>query len=143
MTCLKEFFPIITVEGTETPIAFFIICNTEESVDNGLCLSVLRNREPWSISGTEEQAYADLEDLFEDLTRDKDLFNREVQYSLERAKNKIAAGTRRGMGNAECDKYLFYHGNESVDRLATVMKNDINYFVFVNPRAVHYIERFI
>jgi len=140
---LKELFPVIAVEGTERPIAFFLVYNTEEGVHNGWRLNVFRNREPWSIPNTEEEAYADLEDLFEELTSVKDLWNREVPYSLERAKNKIAAGTRRGAGNTEYGNYLFYHGNESVDRLATVMKNDIEYFVFVNPKAEHYIERFI
>lgn len=143
MVNLKELFPVVTVEGTERPIAFFLVYNAEEGVDNGWRLNVLRNREPWSIPNTEEQAYADLEDLFEDLTSEKDLWNREVPYSLERAKNKIAAGTRRGAGNVEYGNYVFYHGNESADRLATVMKNDIGYFVFVNPKAENYIERFI
>lgn len=142
MTNLKELFPVVTVEGTERPIAFFLVYNPEQGVDNGWRLNVLGNREPWSIPNTEEEAYADLEDLFEDLTSEKDLWNREVPYSLERAKDKIAAGTRRGAGNVEYGNYVFYHGNESVDRLATVMKNDIGYFIFVNPNAENYIERF-
>lgn len=143
MANLKELFPVITVQGTERPISFFLVYNTEEGVDNGWRLNVLSNKEPWSIPNTEEQAYADLEELFEDLTSEKDLWNREIPYSLERAKNKIAAGTRRGIGNIEYGNYVFYHGIESVDRLATIMKNDIGYFVFVNPKAEHYIERFM
>ena len=143
MNQLKELFPVVTVEGTERPIAFFLVYNPEKDAENGWRLDVIRNREPWSIPNTEEEAYADLDDLFEDLTSEKDLWNREVPYSLERAKNKIAAGTRRGAGNTEYGKYVFYHGSESVDRLATVMKNDIGYFVFVNPKAEHYIERFM
>lgn len=143
MNQLKELFPVVTVEGTERPIAFFLVYNSEEGVDNGWRLNVLRNKEPWSIPNTEEEAYADLENLFEDLTSEKGLWNFEVPYSLERAKNKIAAGTRRGIGNTVYGKYLFYHGIKSVDRLATVMKNDIGYFVFVNPMAENYIERFM
>lgn len=46
------------------------------------------------------------------------------------------------MGNVEYGKYVFYHGNITVDRLASVIKNDIGYFVFVNPKAENYIERF-
>ena len=116
--------------------------NSEKVVDNGWRLNVLSITEPWSISNTEEQAYADLEDLFEALTIEKDCWNLEEPFSLERAKNKIAMGSRRGIGNVEFGNYVFYHGTETYDRIATVMKNDIGYFVFVNPKAEHYIERF-
>lgn len=142
MTNLKELFPVVTVEGTERPIAFFLVYNPEPGVDNGWGFSILKNREPWSIPNTEEQAYADLEDLFEALTSEKDCWNLEEPFSLERAKNKIAMGSRRGIGNVEFSNYVFYHGRETYDRIATVMKNDIGYFVFVNPKAEHYIERF-
>jgi len=41
MANLKELFPVITVKGSERPIAFFIVYNTEEGVDNGWRLNVL------------------------------------------------------------------------------------------------------
>lgn len=146
MSKLKELFPVITVKGSERPIAFFLLVDNqkekEKNVDNGWRIDIVRNREPRSIPNTEEQAYADLEDLFEDLTNEKTPWNHEDPLSVIAAKNEISKNSLRSMGNVEYGKYVFYHGNITMDRLASVIKNDIGYFVFVNPKAENYIERF-
>lgn len=77
------------------------------------------------------------------MNRLKEPWKRDEPYSSERASNKIAASSRRGVGNVEYGDYLFYHGKETVDRIATIMKNDTDYFIFVNPKAENYIERFV
>ena len=140
---IKELFPVVVVEGVERPISFFIVYNPLKDEENSWRLDIVRNKEPWSIPNTEEQAYADLEELFNDLTAHKTVWNREEPYSLNRAKNRIAANSRRGAGNVEYGNYVFYHGDQTQDRIATVMKNDIGYFVFVNPKAENYIEKIL
>lgn len=145
---IKELFPVINLEGSVSPNAFFLVCDEESHVDDHdgkrtIELSICKINEPRSIAKSEEQAYADIESLFEYLTSDKSVWNSEDPHSLEQAKGKIAANTRRGVGNTVYGSYVFYHGKESADRIATVMKNDNGYFVFVNPKAQDYIERLV
>ena len=142
MTDLKELFPVEVVEGTERPTAYFLVYQRVVEGENRRRFCIVKNKEPWSIPNTEDEVHADLEELFGDLTAHKTAWNRAEPYSLERAKSKIAASSRRGVGNVEFKNYLFYHGTEKVDRIATVIKNDVGYFIFANPKAENYIEKF-
>lgn len=136
---LKELFPIEVFENN-TPRAFFI--NVDKSEGDSWEWSLYKNDYPVGVYDSEIDAYLDIESLLGSLTLHKDAWIRSEPYSHERAANKIAASSRRGIGNTDYKNYLFYHGITPFDRIVSIGKNDSNYFVFLNPKAETMIEKF-
>lgn len=99
------------------------------------------------ITTTEQQAYAAIEEMFDQIVKDKLVWDRNLPHAVSRAGNRIAANSRRGVGNIEFFDYVFFHSTSAnkqvadVDRIATVVKHGEVYYVFKNPNAFLYIEK--
>lgn len=143
MTTLKELFPVIEIEGNDTPISFFfLVYNDEKSEKGNLRLCFVSNKQPKAVVQTEEQVYIELKNLFKELTLTKPAWRKTEPYSLQRANNRIASTSLRGAGNTVFGDYTFYHGKGEHDKIANIIKTDTGYFLFVNPKADNYIEKF-
>ena len=117
---LQELFPAIELEEGKTPKGFFMLSKYNDNA-NFQAFSIEKFNDPLYTSPNEDEIYNSLEFCFSDSTLEKTPY--EGKYATERAGNRIAANTRRGVGRTIYKDFIFYHGPNIVDKIAQIFKD--------------------